>query len=237
MGAEGDASLEPTETQIAADQLLALRTAWASLAGVAVWVYPPVGAGLAVSTPIFEKIATFAVKKLSERRVEHAAETLLDATDAADEPLADFIDKAVADDRRHELFARTLNIAQDTALRSKRRALGRALASGVMADDARIDEELLFIHAITDIDEMHIRLLARMKTGAPRGWSPMTIVEVDPGLADSVNALLGALQQHGLIAPVVPGGGLVIGSTGQQTFYKITMLGRRFLDRLADDTA
>ena len=32
-----------------------------------------------------------------------------------------------------ELFARTLTIAQDTALRNKRRALGRALAAGVGA--------------------------------------------------------------------------------------------------------
>jgi hypothetical protein len=32
----------------------------------------------------------------------------------------------VSDDRRHELFARSLRIAQDTALRDKRRALGRA---------------------------------------------------------------------------------------------------------------
>jgi hypothetical protein len=46
-------------------------------------------------------------------------------------PLPEFIDKAVSDDRRQELFARTLTVAQDTALRNKRRALGRALAAGV----------------------------------------------------------------------------------------------------------
>jgi hypothetical protein len=86
----------------------------------------------------------------------------MDAADAADLPLGEFIDRAVADDRRHELFTRTLSIAQDTALREKRRALGRALAAGVMSDGARINEELLFIHAVEDIDEFHIRLLARM---------------------------------------------------------------------------
>jgi hypothetical protein len=126
-----------------------MRTAWASLTGYAVWIHPAVGAAATAATPIFDAIATFAVKRLGDRRIEHAAETLLDAAEAAEEPLADFIDKAVADDRRHELFARTLTIAQDTALRNKRRALGQALAAGIMGDNARIDEELLFIRAVS----------------------------------------------------------------------------------------
>lgn len=45
-------------------------------------------------------------------------------------------------DRRHELFARILTTAWDTALRNRRRALGRALAAEVVGDDARIDEGL-----------------------------------------------------------------------------------------------
>ena len=45
-------------------------------------------------------------------------------------PLDEFIDEAVTDDRRHELLVRTLSTAQDTALRNKRHALGRALAAG-----------------------------------------------------------------------------------------------------------
>jgi hypothetical protein len=196
----------------------------------------PWGQAVTAATPIFEKIATFAVRKLGERRVEHAAETLLDAADAADEPLSVFIAKAVADDRRHELFARTLTIAQDTALRNKRHALGRALAAGVMGDDARIDEELLFIGAIADIGEMHIRLLARMATPAqPPGWSPSRIVAADAGLADAVLPLIGTLELHGLTARYIPGG-LAISSASPEPFYNITEWGRRFLDHLADDT-
>jgi hypothetical protein len=42
----------------------------------------------------------------------------------------DLLEKAVSDDRRHELLSRVLGIAQDAALRDKRRALGRALAAG-----------------------------------------------------------------------------------------------------------
>jgi hypothetical protein len=101
----------------------------------------------------------------------------------------------VADDRRHELFARTLTIAQDTALRNKRRALGRALAAGVMGDDARIDEELLFIRAVADIDELHIRVLARRKEAADRGVSRQNadyLSGVDPGLGTSGGPLRAA---------------------------------------------
>jgi hypothetical protein len=65
------------------------------------------------------------------------------------------------------------------ALRDKRRALGRALAAGVMGDDARIDEEMLFMRAVDDLDEMHLRLLGRARLlsdsqvyAGLAGWTP-----------------------------------------------------------------
>jgi hypothetical protein len=126
----------------------------------------------------------------------------MDAADAAGVPLGEFMDLAVSDDRRHELFARSMRIAQDTALRDKR----RALAAGVMGDDARIDEELLFMRAVDDLDEMHLRLLGRARLlsdsqvyAGLAGWTPSIIVQADPGLAAGIGALLGALELHGLI--------------------------------------
>jgi hypothetical protein len=243
--ADDDASLEPKEDddleltaeEMDSDRLLAVRTVWASLTGYAAWIHPPAGAALAALTPISDKIATFAVKKLGKRRIEHAAETLLDAADAAGEPLSNFVDRAVADDRRHELFARTLTIAQDTALRNKRRALGRALAAGVMGDDARIDEELLFIKAVADIDEMHIRVLARMREAADMGLNrqnPDSLRGADPGLGQNVEALLATLQLHALVAEEL---GEPQGPFGyQRPYLVITDTGRAFLDRLADDS-
>lgn len=101
-----------------------------------------------------------------------------------------------------------------------------------MGDDARIDEELLFIRAVEDIDEMHIRLLARMATSpaGPEGWMAYTLVAADPGLADSIRALLGTLELHGLIAARVPSG-RVQGPQG--TRYDFTESGQGFLDRLS----
>jgi hypothetical protein len=155
----------------------------------------------------------------------------MDGAEAAGIPPEEFIDRGVADDRRHELFARTLTIAQDTALRGKRRALGRALAAGVM------DEELLFIRAVADIDELHIRVLARMNEAADGGVSRQNaeyLRGVDPGLGPSVEALLATLQLHALIAEEL---GEPQGPFGyQRPFLVITETGRRFLARLADDS-
>jgi hypothetical protein len=220
-----------TESQRESDKNLAVQLVVAFGIGVAT-IYGAVPGGLATMLGPLLTAVLNALTRVGRRRAEHAADTLLDAADKAELPVAEFFDKAVADDRRHELFTRALSIAQDTALREKRRALGRALAAGVMGDDARIDEELLFVRAVDDIDEMHIRLLGRLADG---GRTAGEIVQADPGLGDGVLALLGQLQSHGLIdsrAPVTPGGAMT-----PEPYYFITNSGRAFLTRLADDAS
>lgn len=239
MDAERDVSgeLTPAETK----QLLAVRVVYATLTGVAVLTVPPVGAAMTGVMPGFDVIATHAIKKLGARRLDHAAETVVDAADAAETPLAEFIDKAVSDDRRHELFARTLAIAQDTALREKRRALGRALANGVMNDEATIDMELLFISAIADLDETHIRVLARIPVvpppdQRPSGITPSRLLQEDPGVGEGVYALLGALEMHGLILRHMGGVAAVGGAVHLgEPFFTITQLGQGLLQRLVND--
>lgn len=157
-----DDAFEVTDAEHEADRDLAIQLATAALTGVASLAGVGPGAAATMIAPLATAIMTAAVQRLGRRRTEHAADTLMDAADAAGLPLGEFMDAAVSDDRRHELFARSMRIAQDTAMRDKRRALGRALAAGVMGDDARIDEEMLFMRAIDDLDEMHIRLLGRM---------------------------------------------------------------------------
>jgi hypothetical protein len=100
-----------------------------------------------------------------------------------------------------------------------------------MGDEARIDEELLFVRAVDDFDEMHIRLLGRFTDG--RQLTVREIEQADPGLGGAVLALLGQLQSHGLIdsrSPVTPGGAIT-----PEPRYFITGSGQTFLARLADD--
>jgi hypothetical protein len=222
----------PTEAEVAADRELATQVVIASLTGVASIAGVYAGAVATAFAPVALAFALPAVKRMGQRRIENATEALMDGADAACVSVAEFIDKASADERRHELFARALAVAQDAAWRNKRRALGRALAAGVMGDDARIDEEMLFIRAVDDLDEVHVRLLGRLAAGGRPTAGDIALV--DPGLQYGLLALLGRLQSIGLVdsrAPVTPGGAMT-----PEPYYFITNLGRDFIIRLADET-
>jgi hypothetical protein len=180
------------------------------------------------------------------RRLEHAAETVMDGAEAFGaetlEQFMDFIEAAVSDEEHQELLARALTIAQDTAMRDKRRALGRALASAASETGTRVDEELLFIRVLADLDEPHIRLLRLMSTsprhlvsmGLPdvRQWYPWSIAEADPGLTDSTYALLLVLERHGLAFGTREAYHTPTGSMENQ--YEISGYGDWFLTRLAE---
>ncbi len=53
-----------------------------------------------------------------------------------------FADQAASDETYQELLARTLTIAQDSAMRDKRSALGRALANALEDTGTRVDGEI-----------------------------------------------------------------------------------------------
>jgi len=185
---------------------------------------------------------------IGTRRLEHAAQTLGDAADESGakttEDFLEFVKAAVRDERHQELLARALTVAQDTAIRDKRRALGRALTAGVAGDDARVDAELLFIRAVADIDTPHIRLLALMAseclasstpggTDSPGGWSQDAIAARDPGLGDALPALLATLVSHGLArAEDRPTTWAGIDSAQK---YTVTTAGGTLLQRLATE--
>lgn len=187
---------------------------------------------------------------IGARRLEHAAETLSDAADEAGartaEEFVEFLRAAVTDPEHQELLARALTIAQDTAMRDKRRALGRALASA--ADTGtKVDDELLFIRVLADLDPPHIRCLRIMAAGPPhldainrqrlatgeppvRQWHPSDIAHQDPGLKNSVWALLPVLASHQLIY----GGDMVLTRAGREPEYVISSYGEFVLARLAE---
>jgi hypothetical protein len=224
----------PSAAEVKSDQELAVKVTVGALTGIASAEGPDAAIAAQAAAPVIEAMFTAAIGRLGRRRVERAAETLTDAAEAAKMPLQEFMDNAVSDDRRQELFARTLTLAQDTALRSKRRALGRALAAGVVGDDARIDDELLFIRAVADIDTMHIRLLDLLQQpDGHQGWSYKDVVDADPGLAPAARALLGTLELHGLVAS--RRANRVVSNTGSTQIYTGTCAGDAFLRRLAND--
>jgi hypothetical protein len=133
-----------------------------------------------------------------------------------------------------------LIISQDTALRDKRRALGRALAAGVADNGTRVDEELLFIRVLGDLDEPHIRLLRLMNAAPPHladqgevgVWMPSTIGDADSGLRDAAYAMLVTLERHNLVWS--SGEEYHTAEGSMEPEYTITPYGQWFLERLAD---
>jgi hypothetical protein len=77
----------------------------------------------------------------------------------------EFLRAAVTDPEHQELLARALIMAQDTAMRDKRRALGRALASAAADTGTNVDDGLPFIRVLADLDPPHIRCLRIMAAG------------------------------------------------------------------------
>jgi hypothetical protein len=161
------------------------------LAGAAGLLGSDAAAAATAVGPVAEVTLTRLVSVTRQRLFRHAGETVADAAQASDSSVGDLLGNAVSVDRRHELLSRVLSIAQDTALRDKRRALGSALAAGIEGDDARIDDELLFVRAIADVDEPHIkppRILFQGSTHrgslggtvSPVGWSLAVVAERHP---------------------------------------------------------
>ena len=209
------------------------------------------GAGLA---PVLEGVLSQVFGRLSAKRAERVAETLVDAAedlggDTA-EQLRRFADAAASDETYQELLARTLTIAQDTAMRDKRRALGRALANALDDTGTRVDDEIAFVRMLAELDPVHIRVLKIMSRRpkhldrvavqmnaaddpkAARQWYEWSIVDADLGLEGSVWGALRVLERHGLILD--RGEQLVPPPHGMQHEYQITDYGDYLIDRLAE---
>jgi hypothetical protein len=218
---------------------LAVRTAAAMLAAGASLLGPDAGAAATALTPAMEAVLARVAAAAGQRRLCHAAETVADAAEASGLTVEELLQQAVADDRRHELLSRALGIAQDAALRDKRRALGRALAAGIEGDDARIDDELLFIRAVADVDVPHIKLLkilsedqpfAGRLSGSPfhGGWSLATVAARHPEFGAALPALIWGLESHALVQTVRSA------TPTTAVAYTITSAGRQLLNRLTE---
>lgn len=206
---------------------------------------PMAGAVAAGAAPLVQAGMDFVSATIGSRRVEHATEVLTDAADEfgaqTPEDFVAFVKAAVYDEEHQELLARALTTAQDTAMRDKRRALGRCLAAAADETGTQLDAELEFIRVLADLDTGHIRVLRLLGTVpehlAQRGlearqWFPWSIGHADPGLADLAWALLATLAQHGLAWSA--GESHAPDGLGMQPQYEITPYGEWFLTRLAE---
>jgi hypothetical protein len=110
-----------------------------------------------------------------------------------------------SDERRLRLLEQAIRAAETSRVEEKVHAIGRALASGALAeDDAVIDEVSILIAAIADLEIPHIRVLRLLMQ------IPLTLGQLGSQLRASpelIQALVAALRRHGLIFD----GGILIG--------------------------
>jgi hypothetical protein len=233
---------------------VAIRAAaGAAGAGVGLAVAGPVGALAGASlTPVLERALRYLDGRFFRRRVMYAAETLAEAAGEAgantEEDFEEFVQKLVGDEQHEELLARVLGIAQDSAMRDKRRALSRILANAADEIGTKVDNELATARVIADLDPVHVRLLRIMSLTPPhliewatdhgadpqtvRRWYPWSIKAADPGLSEAAWGALQILERNGLVWKVgenhTPNGG------GIEPEYEITSYGDYLLGLFTD---
>lgn len=187
--------------------------------------------------------------RFRRQRLTYAAETLADAAGEAgttSDGFDEFIRKLAGDEEHHELLARVLAIAQDSAMRDKRRALGRILANAADETGTKVDMQFAHARVIADLDPVHVRLLRLMSLPPQhlihyatahgldprtvRRWYPWSVAAADPGLSEAVWAAVQVLERHGLVWKVseshTPDGGI-------EPEYEITDYGDYLLELLS----
>lgn len=229
--------------------------AGAAAAVVGLVVAGPVGAlAGAAATPMLERAFGFLDDRLFRRRALYAAETLADAASEAgatsDEKFEEFVEQLVGDEERQELLTRVLSVAQESAMRDKRRALGRVLASAAAETGTKVDQQFALARVIADLDPVHVRILRIMgltpahlvgyavdnglDPTTVRRWYPWSIVATDPGVAEAVWTALRVLERNDLVWKVgenhTPQGGM-------EPEYEITGYGDYLLQLLAEPEA
>jgi hypothetical protein len=154
------------------DEDLALKVAAATggaAAGVGVDLL--IGdAGGVIAAAAAAQVLEHGLERVSRHRRRQAEVMLQVAAEAAGRSLDDLLEGITADPTRLHLFAAAAKAAAETTLEAKIRVLGRALATGVLAnDDALVDQQRFLVGIVADLEALHLRVLAQLAQPHPRG--------------------------------------------------------------------
>jgi hypothetical protein len=169
------------------------------------------------------------------------------AIEAADRSVEEFLERITDDSQRLQLFGAAATAAAATAHRAKIRAIGRALAAGVLADRAAtVNEQRFLVDLLAGLEEPHFRALVvasddhpstkeRRRDGGPtgRGWVPEELLP-DAGIAWAV---VSVLESRGLLTDVTRGlspGEIEANHEYRKRSYIASSTGRRVLELLRE---
>jgi hypothetical protein len=198
-------------------------------------------AALAVFTPIFKRSFELAQAE-RRRRIERAEEMWLHASNTSGRDPLDLIEVADADDDRRHLAYTAGDAAATSRYPERIRALGKALAEGLLAeDDAVLDYQQQVIDALSSVDRPHLAILQAMTTteslgggltlSEPTGYTWQGLKEKLPGYRPALRRLLATLEREGLVEVengTYPGGTLPSwhpSDFGQDVLARLTAIG------------
>lgn len=215
-------------------------------AAVGAAVGGPVGGiiGAAATPPLVDLVGR-AWDELRGRRERNVVAVVGGASGHTGLTPDDFIDVALNDANLSRLLHGALRAAAETLDRQKIEALARCLANGV-TDDARVDKEGLIIRALSDLDPVHIRVLAKLESSAMTAERLTWFLRGDLSVRDALTeldvsgAVLAVLERHGLVtsAQRQRGGRGGVYDRGPQfeTEHLCSEFGRECLERLGYET-
>ncbi|WP_155247158.1 hypothetical protein [Salinispora arenicola] len=180
--------------------VLTIRASAAIAAGGVALAEPLAGLAAAGLIPVLDQ----AVGRWQAAQARNAGKALDEAVEVSALAPEDFLGRLTQTPARLLLLGSALNAAAQSTYEERVRALGRALASGALAaDDARVDEEQLWVAVMADIDAPHLRIIQYLMRDHPDRQGPM--VTQQPTLAEVAGAsylmtgrLLATLERHDL---------------------------------------
>jgi hypothetical protein len=178
----------------------------------------------AASAPLLAELFRRTRDEIIGDRVRRAEEMLQSAAESSGLPPDEFAERAARSERTRFLADAAVKAAAETDWPPSVRAIGRALAGGLIgADDTTIDIPKLVLPAMTEITASQVQVLELMVMSRPRWdgskthaervddkslfretknkWSAAEITTVHPNLGPALPALLAGLDRRGLIEP------------------------------------
>lgn len=141
----------------------------------------------------------------SERKRARLEKFADSAEIASGRSFEELLDSSSHSERHSDLAEEILGEASSTSQVWKMQALGRALASGLLADDdAALDEVQMLLSALKDLESPHVRVLLRLFTDGDRyrGVADFEIAAMFPNGVSLSYPLLKTLERHGLAGPL-----------------------------------
>lgn len=223
---------------------LGLQAVSATVAAMIALQDPGAGVWAAGAVPILDEMQS----RWFQRQQQKLGRTVEVGMDRSGLSTDEFLKTLTKDDLRLALLSEALSAASRTAVEDKIRAFGMALANGALTeDDARVDEERIWVQMLSEIEAPHLRVLSVLSAEKPVHESDFTWMydqmwRVGKSLgADSPvirERLLNAMEGQGLIRRKY-GDQLPIsydlrsGASASDRFAIITETGRAVLKRVS----